>query len=72
MKTKFNEGDSVITLVSKKNIKSGTIGNIVEVYSSPKEGYEVEFWDEENDSFSPFAMIVYYPDELEIFNKNNQ
>ncbi|HBF67793.1 MAG TPA: hypothetical protein DDW20_00515 [Firmicutes bacterium] len=60
---KFKIFEEVKTLVKKGNVEAGEVGLIIDVLSSPREGYIVEFCND-ND-YSPWAIVTYYSHELE-------
>ena len=62
-KMKFDINDKVITIIEKGNIKKGSIGFVVFVFSKPNEAYDVEFWNNVDDV--PYGYETYLPEELE-------
>ncbi|MBM7408387.1 DUF4926 domain-containing protein [Methanococcus maripaludis] len=60
---KFSELDIVRTKkdIPEEGIRKGDIGAIIIAFTKPKEAYEVEFVDENNNS----KQHVFLPDEIE-------
>lgn len=68
---KFQEFDIVYLLKdhSSPSLKTGAIGVIVAVYTTPQEAYEVEFSDKEGKTI---IQTVFLPSELEHFHEKNE
>lgn len=60
---KFNIFEKVKTLVKKNDVEAGVVGLIIDVLNDPREGYIVEFCNDED--YSPWATETYYPNELD-------
>ena len=68
---KFNEMDIIRASKNFPNtgVRRGDIGTVMIAYGSPREGYEVEFVDENGYPRPTFAV---QPEELELVRLDNQ